>query len=125
MKVKVAQSCPILCDPMDYTVHGVLQARILEWVTIPSSRGFPNPGIKPRSPTLQAYSLLAEPPGKSSSKDKSFGLPLWLSWSRAQRKVLYICFNFRLSVPIPTKKKKTSFVGVALNLQKMTILITV
>ena len=32
--VKVAQSCPTLCDPMDYTVHGVLQARILEWVSL-------------------------------------------------------------------------------------------
>ena len=79
-EVKVAQSCPALCDPMDYTVRGILQARILEWVTIPSSRGFPNPWIEPRSPTLQADSSLAEPPGKSSSKDQSFGLPLWLSW---------------------------------------------
>ena len=34
MKVKAAHSCPTLCDPMDYTVHGVLQARILEWVVI-------------------------------------------------------------------------------------------
>ena len=32
MKVKVAQLCPTLCDPVDYTVHGILQARILEWV---------------------------------------------------------------------------------------------
>ena len=32
MKVKVAQSCPTLCDPMDYTVHKILQARTLEWV---------------------------------------------------------------------------------------------
>ena len=31
-KVKVTQSCPTLCDPMDYTVHGILQASILEWV---------------------------------------------------------------------------------------------
>ena len=38
-KVKVAQSCPALCDPMDYTVHGILQARILEWVAFPFSRG--------------------------------------------------------------------------------------
>ena len=30
--VKVAQSCPTLCNPMDYTVHGILQARLLEWV---------------------------------------------------------------------------------------------
>ena len=39
VKVKVAQSCPALCDPMDYTVHGILQARILEWVVFPFSRG--------------------------------------------------------------------------------------
>ena len=38
-KVKVAQSCLILCHPMDYTVHGILQARILEWVAVPFSRG--------------------------------------------------------------------------------------
>ena len=39
-KVKVAQSCPTLCNPMDYyTVHGTLQARILEWVDFPFSRG--------------------------------------------------------------------------------------
>ena len=37
--MKVAQSCPTLCDPMDYTVHGILQARILKWVAFPSSRG--------------------------------------------------------------------------------------
>ena len=33
--VKVDQSCQTLCDPKDYTVHGILQARILEWVAIP------------------------------------------------------------------------------------------
>ena len=43
---------------------GILQARILEWVSMPSSRGFSNPGIKPRSPTLQMDSLPSEPPGK-------------------------------------------------------------
>ena len=64
VKVKVAQSCPALCDPTDYTVHGILQARILEWVAFSSSRDLPNPGIKPRSPTLRADSLPAEPPGK-------------------------------------------------------------
>ena len=42
--VLVAQSCPILCDPMDCcpprsSVHGILQARILEWVAMLSSRG--------------------------------------------------------------------------------------
>ena len=39
MKVKVALLCPTLCDPMDYTVHGILQARILEWVAVPFSGG--------------------------------------------------------------------------------------
>jgi len=39
MKVKVAQSCLTLFDPMDYTVHGILQARILEWVDFSFSRG--------------------------------------------------------------------------------------
>ena len=43
VKVKVAQSCPTLCDPMDYTVHGILQARILEWVAFPFSRGSSQP----------------------------------------------------------------------------------
>ena len=35
---KVTQSCPTLCDSMDYRVHGILQARILEWVAFPFSR---------------------------------------------------------------------------------------
>ena len=63
VKVKVAQ-CLTLCDPMDYTVHGILQARILEWVPFPSPGDLPNPGIKPRSPTLQVDSLPAEPQEK-------------------------------------------------------------
>ena len=46
---------------MDYTVHEVLQARILEWVAIPSPGDRPNPGIEPKSPTLQVDSLPAEP----------------------------------------------------------------
>ena len=63
VKVKVIQSCPILCNPMDYTVHGILQVRILEWAAFPFSRGLPNPGIKLRSPVLQVDSLPAEPQG--------------------------------------------------------------
>ena len=74
VKVKVTQSC----DPMDYTVHGILQARILEWVAFPFSRGSSQPRIEPRSPTLQAASLLAEPQKKS--KNSGVGsLPL-LQW---------------------------------------------
>ena len=43
MRVKVAQSCLTLCDPIDYTVNGILQARVLEWVAIPFSRGSSQP----------------------------------------------------------------------------------
>ena len=64
VKVKVTQSCLTLCDLMNYTVHGILQARILEWVAIPFSWDLPNPGINPTSPTLQTDSLPSEPPGK-------------------------------------------------------------
>ena len=55
---------PTLCDPMDHTVHGIFQARILEWVAVPSPGDLPNPGIKPWSPELQADSLPTEPQGK-------------------------------------------------------------
>ena len=43
VKVKVAQLCPTLCNPMDYIVHGILQTRILEWVAIHFSRGSSQP----------------------------------------------------------------------------------
>ena len=49
---------------MDYTVHGILQARILEWVAVPSSRGSSQSRDWTQSPTLQVDSLPAEPPGK-------------------------------------------------------------
>ena len=42
-ELKVAQSCPTLCDPMGYKVHEALQASILEWVAFPFSRGSSQP----------------------------------------------------------------------------------
>ena len=67
-EVKVTQLCPTLSDPMDYTFHGILQARILEWVTFPFSRVSYQRRIEPRSPALQADSLPAEPQGKPNAK---------------------------------------------------------
>ena len=72
MKVLVAQSCPALCDPMDCSppgssVHGILQARILEWVAMPSSReSSPHRDrtMSLKSPALRADSLPLVPPGK-------------------------------------------------------------
>ena len=69
--MRVAQLCPTLCDPGDYTVHGVLQARILEWVAIPFSRG----SSQSRDQTLQADSLPAEPQGIGHGQKKSLFLP--------------------------------------------------
>ena len=61
-----------LCDPLDcsppgFSVHGILQARILEWITMPSSRDLPDPGIEPASLASSAIAgrfFSAEPPGK-------------------------------------------------------------
>ena len=68
VKTKVAQSCvtlwdPIDCSPPGSSVHGVLEARILEWL-FPSPGDLPKPGIEPRSPALQMDSLPSEPPEK-------------------------------------------------------------
>ena len=43
VKVKVAQSCLTLYNPMDYTVHGILQGRVLQWVAFSFSRGSSQP----------------------------------------------------------------------------------
>ena len=63
--MKVAQSCLPLCNPMDDTVHGILQAGILEWdSSCLLQEIFPTQGIEPRSPALQVDSLPSEPPGR-------------------------------------------------------------
>ena len=83
--MKGAQSCPTLCDPMDYMVRGILQARILAWVAVLFSRGSSEPRIKPRCPTLQADSLLQcrrhrFNPGSGRSAEEEIGYPLQYSW---------------------------------------------
>ena len=74
MKVKFAQSCPTFCKPKTYTVHRILQARILEWVAFPFSRGSSHPrvrtqGIEQGSPALQADSLPAEHKGRPNGHE--------------------------------------------------------
>ena len=49
-----------------FSVHGILQSRILEWVTMPFSRDLPDPGIEPASPALAGGFFTTEPPGKST-----------------------------------------------------------
>ena len=87
VKVLVAQSCLIFCDPMDwglpgFSVHRILQARILEWVSIPSPGDLPDPGIEPGSPALHANSLLSEPYKMVS---QSTVLLIYQIWSSSER----------------------------------------
>ena len=55
------------CSPPGSSIHGISQARILEWVAISFSRGSSDPGIKPMSPTLASRFFTTEPPGKASA----------------------------------------------------------
>ena len=62
--MKVAQSCPTLCDPMDYSIHGILQAKRLEWVAFPFSRGSSQPRDQTQVSHIAGGFLPAEPQGK-------------------------------------------------------------
>ena len=83
----VAQSCPVLCDPMNCnppgsSVHGTSQARIQEWVAISSPRGSSQSRIKPAAPALAGGFFTTEWPGVNQK------LLLWkLSW--AMEKILF------------------------------------
>ena len=115
VKVKVAQSCPTRCDPVDL-VQGIFQVGILGWVAFPFSRGSSQPRIEPRSPTLQADSLPAEPQGKPKNtavgslsllqricqtQESNRGLPhlRWILYQlscegQAKKTIKKICFQF-------------------------------
>ena len=123
VKVKVAQSCLTLCDSMVYTVHGILQARILEWVAVPFFRE----SSQPRDGTQVSH--VADGRGFSvadtnvatrgsispcSSCVFCFGLAFIFYWSRVDFQWCvcfryrtwfcytwtYICFGGRRSFPI-------------------------
>ena len=76
---EVSQSCPTLCDPMDcslpgFSVHGIFQERILEWVAISFSRGSPNPGIGSASlvyPALAGKFFTTVPLGLKQKQHKN------------------------------------------------------
>ena len=87
LEVLVSQSCLTLCNPMDCSlpgssVHGFLQARILEWVAIPFSRGSSQPRIWTWSPALQADSLPSEPSGKPQGLKSGPSVRAHWSWRK-------------------------------------------
>ena len=77
-KVKAAQSCPTLCYPMDCIVHGILQARILEWIAFPSLGDLPNPGIEFWPLELQADSLPSWATGEAQKKWQNLALLIYV-----------------------------------------------
>ena len=90
MCVQLLQSCLTLCHPMDCSlpgssVHGILQARILEWVAMPSSGDLPNPEIKPMtspaSSAMQANSLPLSHPGSPSHFSQAWLFVTLWTWS--------------------------------------------
>ena len=68
MQARSLQSCMTLCVPMDcslpgFSAHGILQARILEWVSMAPPGDLPNSEIKPESPAAAGGLFTTEPPG--------------------------------------------------------------
>ena len=108
-----------LCDPMDCSlpessVHGIHQARILEWVAMPSSRNLPDPGIEPMSlvsPALQADSLPLVPAGRPLvpiEKLKDFSrIVLYTSWGTRTALKLN-CFLMVFPLPLHSLTCTTS-----------------
>ena len=93
MCLKVTQLHPTLCDPMDYTIQGILQARIPEWVAFPFSRGSSQP--RDRTQVSRLDSLPAELPGKPHYErflpPSSFNL---LTSSGSDRLLPLLCLPF-------------------------------
>ena len=98
----VTQLCLILCNTVAFispgsSVHGILRARILERVAIPSPGDLSNPGIEPVSSALQADSLLPEPPGKpiaNNYRSSSSNLPRSFPYLFIADDVLRLCSVF-------------------------------
>ena len=126
----VTQSCPAFrclldCSPPGSSVHGISQARILEWMPLPSLGDLPNPGIEPESPVspaLQAGSSPAEPSGKpqhmiiwhlkSAKKRVFFNKKCWDNWEAIRKKqdiglLSYSKINSIWTRKINTKNKPT------------------
>ena len=91
--VKAAQSCPTVCDPMDYAVYGILQARLLEWVAIPFSRGYSQP---------RDWTQVSHITGRFFTIVKNILTIVYLSNSETLTSILFMIYH-------PSKVSKMSF----------------
>ena len=94
--MKVTQSCPTLCDPMDYTVHGILQARILEWLAFPFSRGSSQPRDQTQVSCIAGRFFTSWPQGKPRIVNR-----VWKSICNKNESWVWQAWE-----PIALKKKK-------------------
>ena len=103
--VKVAESCPTLCDPMDYTVHGILQARILEWVVVPFSGGSSQLRNQTQVSCIACvfFTSWATREAQKYWEWVTYPYPRVSSWPRNQTRVS--CIADRLSAVLPRKPK--------------------
>ena len=106
LKVQVAQSCPTLWNPMDYTVHGILQAKILEWVAFPFSRET----SQPRDRTQVSH--IAGGFFTSWAWTKSRALKNWCFWTVTLEKTLESPLDCKEIQPVhPKGNQPWVFVG--------------
>ena len=93
------------CSLPGFSIHGILQARILEWVIFPAPGDLPNPGIKPGSLALEEDALTSEPPGKQTTNKTKMK-----TQSSADR------ITTSLSLAYQRKNKQTIFFFLSTNL---------
>ena len=116
----VIQSCPTLCNPMDCrppgsSIHGILQARILEWVTISCPVALPDPGIELGSPALQvdAFKLWATREAQELDYKESWALKNWWFWTVMLEKTLESPLDCKeMQLVHPKGNQSWIFVGI-------------
>ena len=97
--MKIAQSCPTLLDPMDYTVHGILQDRILKWVAVPFSRGSSQPRDRTQVSHItgrfcRRHEFCVSCSGEASGRKKGIHSA---SWKRTRARIIIMLLFWSLS----------------------------
>ena len=109
MKVKVTQLCPAVCDPMNYTVHGILQARILGWVAFPFCRGSSRP--RNRTGVSRIVGRILYQLGYQGAT--SFcGILQWKFSCSASFKIIWISYALMILCITPSSHPSPGHVGV-------------
>ena len=105
VRLQLTGSCLTLCDPMDYAVHGILQARILEWVAFPFSRGIiPTQGSNPGLLHCRRILYQLSHQGSPTCQESKLNLPpytkrrWWMGRNSAQKQQAKSAVHSLLSV---------------------------